>query len=293
MRACVCVCIHTCVIEANCPLRYAMLFFHMYFPPVLYLESTKEVLDEWEVAKGKGRGKAGTTSSKRSKKGSAQALSGNGASAEVSAVALSNGVCESDSEEGLKMNGHHNGAPSRSVSTSPVPGVPKTETTHNATDTQQRSSTLHAPPLPQRTRNRRGRQPMGRTGTQLSSSGVEHVTEVPSKTSSSKQQGTSSNRPAEPSTTVTPPLQMQKEPSSQTESVKKQEEPPPSKPVDSSAVGGVQGVRDRLDSTASTSSTGGGAGGDSVKRLLKDITRCHVSLARHQTNLQEVSTQRD
>lgn len=251
----------------------------------------KEVLDEWEVAKGKGRSKTVATSSKRSKKGPIQALSGNGASAEVLPLALSNGVCESDGEEGGKMNGHHNGAPSRSVSTSPVVGVPKTVATQGATDTQQKSSTLQASPLPQRARRRRGRQPMGGTGIQPSSSGAERVN-GPSRTSSSKQQDAPSNRPAEPTPTVTQPVQTQKEASLQKESMKKQEAPPPSKPVDSFAVGSVQVDRGRLDSTASTSSTGGGVGGDSAKRLLKDITRCHVSLARHQTNLHEVSAQR-
>jgi hypothetical protein len=49
-----------------------------------------------------------------------------------------------------------------------------------------------------------------------------------------------------------------------------------------------QDSRGRLDSTASTGSASGS--GDSTKRLMKDLTRCHVSLSRHQTNLNEVSS---
>ena len=48
------------------------------------------------------------------------------------------------------------------------------------------------------------------------------------------------------------------------------------------------GTRSRLDSSTSTGSVGGG--GDSTKRLLKDLTRCHVSLSRHRSNLNEVRT---
>ena len=43
-------------------------------------------------------------------------------------------------------------------------------------------------------------------------------------------------------------------------------------------------ARGRLDSNSSTGSN------DSTKRLTKDLTRCHVSLSRHQTNLHEVSS---
>ena len=251
----------------------------------------KEALDEWAVAKGKGRGKtAASSGSKRSKKGSIQVLNGNGASAEVPSVPLSNGVCESDGEEG-KRNGHSAGAPSRSVSTSPVAGAPRTGTTQGAGDMQQKSNTSQPSPLPQRTRKRRGMQAAG-TSTQQPSGGSDHVSGHSSASSSKQQQQhAGSNRPAETTPTVAQPVETQKSPASHKESGKKNEEPPLSKPVESPAVSSAQSDRGRLDSTASTSSVGA-SGGDSVKRLLKDITRCHVSLARHQANLQEVSTQR-
>ena len=124
------------------------------------------------------------------------------------------------------------------------------------------------------------------------SSRAEHVTGSSSATSSSKQQDAASRKPAETTVLPSQPVETQKEPSLHRESGKKKEELPPN-PAESSAVSSAQGDRGRLDSTASTSSVGGAGGGDSVKRLLKDITRCHVSLARHQTNLQEVSTERD
>ena len=262
----------------------------MCFLPVVCSESAKEALDEWEVAKGKGRGRtAASSGGKRSKKGSARVLNGNGASAEVPSVPLSNGVCESDSEEGKKNSHYTNtGAPSRSVSTSPVAGAPRT--TQTTTDAQQKSSTSQLAPLPQRTRRRRGMQAPGATIPQ-NSSRAEHVNASSSATSSSKQQDAASRKPAEATVSPSQPVETQKEPSLHRESGKKKEELPPY-PAESSAVSSAQGDRGRLDSTASTSSIGG-AGGDSVKRLLKDITRCHVSLARHQTNLQEVSTQRD
>lgn len=283
---CTCPCVRACVhVVATASLQQCCIT--MSFLHLMCSESVKEALDEWEVAKGKGRGKTASSSGgKRSKKGTVRVLNGNGASAKVPSVPLSNGVCESDGEEGKR-----NGAVSRSVSTSPVAGAPRTGASQSATDAQQKSSTSQPSPLPQRARKRRGMQDPG-TGTLQFSGGAERVngpTNTTTTTSSSKQQDAASGRPVETTASPAKPVETQREPPLHRESGKKMEEHPPSNPVESSAVSSAQGDRGRLDSTASTSSVGG-AGGDSIKRLLKDITRCHVSLARHQANLQEVST---